>query len=321
MPAFSVHLFGKFKIESEAQPRAELEAGKAQELLSYLLVHRNRPHARETLAGLLWGDATADRSKKYLRQALWQLQCALDAQGADAPFLAAEHDWVQLRLGDKLWLDVAVFEQACVQAQGVRGRELDAARVYVLREACALYQGDLLEGWYQDWCLYERERLQNMYLTLLDKLLSHAATHDNYEAGQTYGAQLLRHDRAHERTHRQLMRLHYRAGDRTAALRQYERCRAALREELDVKPDRRTRALYEQIRADQLDDPPPPANTVTPATDQANGSEPEAASLPTVLTRLRQLQLVLADVQQRVHEDIRAVELALKQKTGRILNR
>jgi len=26
-----------------------------------------------------------------------------------------------------------------------------------------LYQGDLLEGWYQDWLLCERERLQNMF--------------------------------------------------------------------------------------------------------------------------------------------------------------
>jgi DNA-binding SARP family transcriptional activator len=328
MPAFSIRLFGKFRIESQAQPRAELEAGKAQELLSYLLVHRDRPHARETLAGLLWSDATAERSKKYLRQALWQLQCALDSQGADAQFLAAEHDWVQLVVGDQLWLDVAVFEEACAQSQGVRGRELDAERARLLREACALYRGDLLEGWYQDWCLFERERLQNVYLTLLDKLLGHAAAHGDYEAGQVYGARLLRHDRAHERTHRQLMRLHYRAGDRTAAIRQYESCRDALREELDVKPDRRTHALYEQIRADRLDDPPAPrgpaapdnASAPEPAAEKSNGPD-RAASLPAILTRLRQLQLVLADVQQLVHDDIRAVELALKRKTGRILNR
>ena len=328
MPAFSIRLFGKFGIESEAQPRAELEAGKAQELLGYLLVHRNRPHARETLAGLLWSDATAERSKKYLRQALWQLQCALDANGADAQFLAAEHDWVQLVVGDQLWLDVAAFEEACARSQGVRGRELDAERAHLLREACALYRGDLLEGWYQDWCLFERERLQNMYLTLLDKLLGHAAAHGDYEAGRTYGARLLRRDRAHERTHRQLMRLHYRAGDRTAAIRQYESCRDALSEELDVKPDRRTRALYEQIRDDRLDDPPASRNTVVPekssapepAAEESNGPD-QPASLPAILTRLRQLQLVLADVQQLVHEDIRAVELALKRKTGRILNR
>jgi DNA-binding SARP family transcriptional activator len=317
MSAFTIHLFGKFSAECRQRPLVEIEAGKAQELFSYLLVHRDRPHAREALAGLLWGEAATDKSKKYLRQALWHLQGALDAHGTATPFLAAEHDWVQLSSSVDVWLDVAAFEQACAGAQGLRGRALDETTLPQLRAAVALYRGDLLEGWYQDWCLYERERLQNMYLMLLDKLLGYCTTHQDYEAGQSYGAMLLRHDRAHERTHRQLMRLHYRAGDRTAALRQYERCRTALSEELDVEPERRTVALYEQMRADQLDEQPDAvASQLLPP-----APEPTAATLPDVLTRLRQLQTVLADVQQRVHEDIRAVEHALKQKTHRILHR
>ena len=89
------------------------------------------------------------------------------------------------------------------------------------------------------------------------QVLGYCVAHQDYEAGQFYGGLLLQQDRAHERTHRQLMRLHYRAGDRTAALRQHERCRAALREELGVEPDRRTAALCEQIRADRLAAPTP----------------------------------------------------------------
>jgi DNA-binding SARP family transcriptional activator len=48
------------------------------------------------------------------------------------------------------------------------------------------------------------------------------------------------------------MRLYYRAGDRTAALRQFERCITALCEELDVRPGKRTLVLYDQIRKDQM---------------------------------------------------------------------
>ena len=61
---------------------------------------------------------------------------------------------------------------------------------------------------------------------------------------------MLREDRARERTHRRLMRLYYLAGDRTGALRQYERCAAALRQELDVEPSRRTSELERRIRRD-----------------------------------------------------------------------
>ena len=38
------------------------------------------PADRESLAALLWGENPTAQSKKYLRQALWQLQHALSPQ-------------------------------------------------------------------------------------------------------------------------------------------------------------------------------------------------------------------------------------------------
>jgi DNA-binding SARP family transcriptional activator len=46
------------------------------------------------------------------------------------------------------------------------------------------------------------------------------------------------------------MRAYYMAGDRTMALRQYERCAAALAEELGVAPSTQTLMLYEQRKTD-----------------------------------------------------------------------
>jgi DNA-binding SARP family transcriptional activator len=51
------------------------------------------------------------------------------------------------------------------------------------------------------------------------------------------------------------MRLHYLAGDRTSALRQFRQCADALREELAIKPSRVTLRLYEQIESDELGSP------------------------------------------------------------------
>jgi two-component SAPR family response regulator len=199
-----------------------------------------------------------------------------------------------------VWLDVAVFEEAFHATQGIPGKELDQPRAEMLKDAVRLYKGDLLDGWYQDWCLFERERLQNMYLSTLDKLMDYCTQHHEYEAGHGYGSTILRYDRASERTYRRLMHLQYRAGDRTGALRQYERCVAALDEELGVKPERRTQSLYEQIRSDVLDEIAP-----------ADGQSP-SATLPEILDRLRGLHLVLRSVQKRVQRDIKAVERGLK---------
>jgi DNA-binding SARP family transcriptional activator len=297
------HLFGKFSAQRDALSLKSLDATKEQELLSYLLIHRDRPHPRETLATLLWGDTSTKKSKTYLRQALWHLHASLEEnKRAPASVLVVEHDWVRLNLRSDLWLDVAVFERAFTRAQGIPGKLLDSTCAKVLKDAVGLYRGDLLDGWYHDWCLFERERLQNMYLSMLDKLMIYCEACSEYEIGMGYGVTILRYDHARERTHRQLMHLRYMAGDRTGALRQYERCVAALDEELGVKPERRTVALCRQISADRLE-------AAEPIGDQ---SGTVAASPPEILGRLKRLQLALAAVQKRIQCDIKAVEMGLK---------
>jgi DNA-binding SARP family transcriptional activator len=199
-----------------------------------------------------------------------------------------------------------VFDEALARVRGIPGQALEPAHAAVLEEAVQLYRGDLLEGWYQDWCLYERERLQNVYLDMLDKLMAYCEAHQQYEAGAEYGAKILRCDRARERTHWRLMRLRYLAGDRAGALRQYERCVAALDQELGVRPSQRTVALCEQIRADIVVDLafPDDRNLVR----QAN-----SAALLSVLEHLKALRATLDSLQVQVDQELQALEEVLSQ--------
>jgi len=161
MPTFSIQLFGKFCVRRDQQILEGFEARKVQELFCYLLLHRDHPIPRETLAGLLWPETTTAQSKKNLRQALWLLQSALGSQNerVNDRVLLFEPDWVYLNSGANLWLDVAVFEQIFNLVQQTPGQELDNSAAQLLQDTIQLYQGPLLEGWYQDWCLLERERL------------------------------------------------------------------------------------------------------------------------------------------------------------------
>jgi DNA-binding SARP family transcriptional activator len=303
MSLLRASLFGKFKVQCDEQDLAGLDSRKAQELFCYLLLYRDRHHPRETLAGLLWGEVSTARSKRYLSKALWHIRDALACQTelSEGRLLLIEPEWIRLHPEAYLWLDIDVFEQAFNLVQGVPGTKLDSALAQNLQHAVALYRGDLLEDCYQDWCLYERERLQHIYLAMLDKLMAFCEVRGEHEAGLKYGMRILRYDRARERTHRRLMRLHYLAGDRTMALRQYGRCVAALDEELGVKPAERTLMLYDQIRSDQLGGSPlPPAGTTSLPT-------------PVVLARLERLHAVLADTQRHIQRELQL----LKQTTDR----
>jgi DNA-binding SARP family transcriptional activator len=309
MPKLCIHLFGKFGVHIGGSDICTFDARKAQELLCYLLIRREQIHSRETLAGLLWGDSSTAQSKKSLRQALWQMQAALGMQSVpeDDRIVRVEAEWVQVNPKADLWIDIAQFEQTFNLIRGRRGAELDAESIQALRSAVDLYSGDLLEGWYQDWCIYERERLQTMYLAMLDKLMAHCETHGEYETGLAYGAHILRYDRAHEQTHRRMMNLYSLAGDRAAALRQYQRCAAALREELGAEPSRRTAELHERIQADRHGDAP-----------AQSGAELQSIEVGAIsagaLERLKQAWRTLADLERRVHQDIETLEMALRER-------
>jgi DNA-binding SARP family transcriptional activator len=245
MSNMRISLFGRLRIQSGDELALQLEPRRAEELLCYLLLYRDRLHEREKLATLFWPDTPPGYAKRYLRQPLWQLQSVLNhTPKSAAHLLYTTYEQVGINQQADYWLDVAFFERAFAAVEDMLGKTFCDEQAEQVRAAVQLYQGDLLEGWYQDWCIYERERFQSMYRALLDKLLNYSEVHGEYEAGVAYGAQILRYDRAREQTHRQLMRLHYLAGDRSAAIHQYENCVAALHDELDVTPAKSTITLY-----------------------------------------------------------------------------
>jgi DNA-binding SARP family transcriptional activator len=298
MQPLSVRLFGKLTICGHEGEPVDLPACRVKELLSYLMLHRRRPHAREALAALLWPEAPAAQSKKYLRQALWQLQSALRRPSAPS-LLRLYPDWVSIDPQASFWLDVDVLERAFALARRATGLELDAAAVAAAEAAVREYRGGLLEGCYHEWCLRERQRLEDLYLALLDRLGAHFEAHGHYEEGTAYDRQALHTDPAREATHRRLMRMLAGSGERAAALRQYERCATALRNELDIEPSPETRILRDQLRAAE------PA-AVSGAAPQ-NGTQ----ALRTALDSLRQLGAMLHGLECRVQSQIDAVQAAL----------
>jgi DNA-binding SARP family transcriptional activator len=309
MSLINIRMLGRFSIDAERSIGA-FDTGKTKSLLCYLLLYKDKAHLRETLASRLWEDATTAQTKKHLRQILWHLQSILGDQHipTDRRILIVDSEWVQVNPGAALWLDADVFTKAHCLVQGKAGETLEEWQARHLQEAIDLYRGDLLEGCYEDWCLFERERLQNMMLTMLDKLMGYCEVNQEYESGVQYGERTLCYDRASEHTYRRLMRLHYLNGERTAALRQYQRCKAALREELDVQPSTQTELLYEQIKADYAEAISqriiafagmPRLHEAEPLAAKAANSTPSAPSLGK-LGSFQQLEASLTTLEQQI---------------------
>jgi DNA-binding SARP family transcriptional activator len=245
-PRIIVRLFGRFSVHFANQEILRHSSTHAKEVLAYLAMNRRVPIPRESLANLISERAPKEKTRKALRQALWQLNAGLAGRkmSEEAPMLKVDNRWVQLLPGDDVWVDVEEFERTAGVSDARSSNDTRASR-----HALELYRGELLQGWYQEWCLGERERLKQIYLEVLDKLVARFEADRNLEAGLAYATLALRAEAARECTHRSLMRLFCAAGDRASALRQYQRCCSALRQELAIEPDEETRALEREIRA------------------------------------------------------------------------
>ena len=250
MTQLSIQLFGGFHVQVGPGRPLPIRRKKAQALLAHLALHPGQTRSRDALATLLWSGVADDQARHSLRQSLFALRQAIVAD----PFVV-EGERVGLREG-AADVDVAAFERAV--AAGTRES---------LREATALYRGELLEGVrldeapFDDWLATERHRLRELAVGAAERLLAMELEAGALEAATESALRLVALDPLRESAHRTLMDLHVRQGRRTAALRQYQRCAESLRRDLGVEPEAATTRRYREI----LGNEPAPA-PVTPTT-------------------------------------------------------
>ncbi len=227
----NIYLFGNIALEWGGRHMKLAAPPSAASLLAYLLLHPS-PQPREQVAALLWPELSNEAGRANLRRYLNLLGSALPAAGPDQPWLMVSRTTVQWNPDSEYWLDVIAFEQACTEDDPI---------------ITQLYRGELLTIVFDDWLLYERERLRNLYLATLERLARQALGQHRYAEASNYTRLMLTADPLHDDYIRLLLTIRYAAGERAGALADYERFRRELLSELDTEPMLETVALYEAI--------------------------------------------------------------------------
>lgn len=199
----------------KVHPLSPLDAA----LLTWLALEGPTPRAR--LAQLLWPDKSAEAARNSLRQRLFQLH---------------------RRLGH----EVVGGNTALALAEGV-AHDLDDAD-------CVLGQTpgeDLASGEFAQWLEAQRARRRARVRRAIVEQCDRAESAGHWDEALIHARELLAHDPLSEDAHRRVMRLHYLAGDRAAALLAFDRCERLLKDEVGTRPSPPTLALLEQIGADR----------------------------------------------------------------------
>jgi len=216
-----------------------LRQPKRLALLAYLAIATPAGyHRRDTILALLWPEMDGDRARSALRQAVHFLRRTL---GAD---IVQGHGGEDLGIvSDQFWCDARAFDDALARGQAA--------------EALELYSGDLLHGFFvtgasnefDEWLAQQRARRRQRAIESAWALADRCeATGSGTEAVRwsRWAAERAPDD---ERSHRRLIALLDRLGDRIGALRAYENFVQRARDEFDAEPAAETQALVAAIRA------------------------------------------------------------------------
>ncbi len=255
-PRLLIDLLGLFRVSLDGQIVDQFAYDKVRALLAFLAAEADRPHHRDSLAGLLWTVTTDKGARDSLRQALAGLRRTIGDGRADPPFLLVSRESVQLNPAASCRVDAVAFDSLldAVKRHNHRRPAACPACARRLQQAVDLYRGEFLEKLapadsptFEAWAAIRRERVHRQALDAMYTLADYHALHGNWPVVYRLAARQLTLEPWREEAHRQAMLALARDGQRSAALAQFRRCAAVLAEELAVEPGADTVRLYEQI--------------------------------------------------------------------------
>jgi DNA-binding SARP family transcriptional activator len=185
---------------------------------------------RTVTAASLWPDSSEQHAHGRLRTALWRLQRLW-------PGLvhATEH---QLGLCPSIQVDTRHFVRWALGV--IRSGTSPCSVDSVLG---ALSTGELLPGWYDDWVLFERERLRQLRAHALEELSAQMLGQERFALAMEAALEAVRTEPLRESAHRAVIAVHLAEGNYADARNQYAGLRRLLRAELGIEPTLRLGAL------------------------------------------------------------------------------
>ncbi|MFB6274098.1 MAG: tetratricopeptide repeat protein [Salinibacter sp.] len=294
-----VRLLGDFHVQRDDGSPVEIRNSKTRALFQILIGDRGHPFSKDRLIEWLWPDSELGSAEANLRGRVQELRQLLEPdleRGTESHYIQTVREGYRFSQHADCDVDAEAFERHLNDADR-RYREgalAEARSAYERAVECC--DGDYLpDAPYEDWALDRREHWRRRHLAALERLAELNVRLGDLPEARGHCLQVLEQDPHRESAWRQLMQVDWAAGERTEALRAYERCRETLREARGELPSSATQTLHERIREGL---PMPELESMeASASERSDLEAPQAGELPLVgrdaelheiLERLRQ---------------------------------
>lgn len=220
-----IHLIGRMRAVTSSDANLLPRAKKTRCLLAYLCLARGETVQRSHIAGLLWDRSPESQARTNLRHALMELKEAFTPAFADLIETGQEtirFDISRCRID--VLEDVADFERILEDLRNVSAS-------------------------FDDWLLTERTHYEKTARRVLESELDRVTrSKAPPELRVAAARKLLDLDPTDEVAVRSIMTAYTQMGEHARAVREYDRCEAALKQRLDTSPSPKTVKLYDAVR-------------------------------------------------------------------------
>lgn len=218
---FGLTLLDGFRLECQGRVLTTPQA--VARLLAFVGVRGQA--SRAELAGSLWPEVSESKAHACLRTALWRLRQAC----ADPLVIGGQI----LTLAPVVEVDVVVF--ATMARRVLAPPAADQCPEEMLRPPL-ISAGALLPGWYDDWVLFERERLRQLQMHALEAAVVKLSAIGRHADAIEAALAAVRLEPLRESANRVLILAHLAEDNVVEAVRCFEGFRASLLSELGVAP-------------------------------------------------------------------------------------
>jgi DNA-binding SARP family transcriptional activator len=209
-------LFGGFRLQVDGAfvPLAV----SAQRLIAFLAVSGST--LRSSIATAFWGDGSEHRMLARLRTTLWRVNNLVPGLVTNRGSLLA----------------LAEFVDSDLHRFAVEARAQLSGTSQPNATTLDLTEGEFLPGWDDDWVLFERDRLRQLQLHVMEAVVATLRQRGEYGMALDIALHAVRADPLRESARRAVIDVHLAEGHVVEALREYRRFHHELFTSLGMRP-------------------------------------------------------------------------------------
>lgn len=243
MPAagLTIRAFGRAEVSVNGRTIAmsDWRTKSVRDLFFYFLLNEDAL-TKEQLAEVLWPEITDPQLlKKRFKDEIYRLRRA-----AGRNVIVFDEEYYRFNRALDYEYDVEAFESYLRRSHKAKD---NTDRIEWLQKAVDLVRGPYLSEVDALWVLEERQRLSQVYVSSLEELAHLYLDANQLDRCLSICQLALAHEPYREVIYQLEMRAYAALGDRASIVRQYQACKAALKEGLGISPSQETENIYREL--------------------------------------------------------------------------